>query len=103
MVFLLAAGCEQEHARLLTGRLGVVIHRLAGLFRQFKPDGSSSFSLAHGCPVGTIAIESNVLDLECDDIAASQFAVDSQIKHRQITGSLLDLELGPDSPDMFLP
>jgi hypothetical protein len=69
--FLLAAGCEQKLARLLTGCLDVGIHRLAGLFRQFKADGSPGLSLAHGCPIGTIAIGSNILDLERDDISAS--------------------------------
>jgi hypothetical protein len=102
-VFLLAAGCEQELARLLTSRSDVVVDRLAGLFRQFKPDGPPSLSLTDGCPVGTIAIRSNVLDLESDDIAASQLAVDGQIEQRQIAGSLLDLEFGPDRPDVFLP
>jgi hypothetical protein len=40
---------------------------------------------------------------ESGDIAASQFSVDGQIDFRQIAGSLLDLELGADRPDMFLP
>jgi hypothetical protein len=69
-VFLYTACCEQKLTRLLSGRPDVVVYRLAGLFRQFKPNGSPSLSLAHGCPVGTIAIRSNVLDLEGDDIAA---------------------------------
>jgi hypothetical protein len=102
-VSLLTAGCEQELAGFLAGRLDVVIHRLAGLFRQFKPDRSPGLSLAHGCPISTIAIWSNVLDLERNDIAASQFAIDGQIEQRQIAGSLLDLELGPDCPNVFLP
>jgi len=42
-------------------------------------------------------------DLESDDIAASQLAVDGEIEHRQITRSLLDLELGPDCPNVLLP
>src|SRR5450759_1227688 len=103
MVLLPAAGCEQEFSGFLGGRPDVVIHRLAGLFRQFKSYGSPILSLAHGCPVGTIAVRSNVLDLDSDDIAASQFAVDGQIEHRQIARSLLYLELGPDRPDVFLP
>jgi hypothetical protein len=102
-VFLPSAGCEQELAGFLAGRPDVVVHRLAGLFRQFKPDGPPSLFLAHGSPINGIAIRSDVLDFESDDIAASQFAVDGQIEHRQIACSLLDLELGPDRPDMLLP
>jgi hypothetical protein len=50
-----------------------------------------------------IAIRSNILDLKSDNIAASQLAVDGQIEHRQIADPLLDLELGPDRPDVLLP
>jgi hypothetical protein len=55
-VSLLTAGCEQELAGFLAGRLDVVTHRLAGLFGQFKPDRSPGLALAHGCPISTIAI-----------------------------------------------
>jgi hypothetical protein len=102
-VFLIAAGCEQGLARLLTGRLDVVIYRLAGLFRQFKPNGMSGLSLAHGRPIDGIAVWSHILDFESDDIAASQLAIDGQIEQRQIARSLLDLKLGPDRPNVFLP
>ena len=95
--------CEQKLAGSLPGRFDVAVHRLAGLLRQFKSDGPPGLFLAHGRSIDGIAIRSNVLDLESDDIAASQLAVDGQIEHRQIAGSLLDLELGPDRPDMFLP
>jgi hypothetical protein len=45
----------------------------------------------------------HVLDLKSDNVATSQFAVDGQIEQRQITDSLLDLKLGPDRPNVFLP
>jgi hypothetical protein len=102
-VLLPASSCEQELAWFLTGRPDVIVHRLAGLFRQFKPDGPSGLFLAYGRPIDGIAVRSNVLDLESDDIAPSQFAVDGQIEHRQIARSLLAVELGPDCPDVFLP
>jgi hypothetical protein len=37
------------------------------------------------------------------DITTPQLAVDGQIEHGQITDSLVDLELGPDRPDVFRP
>src|SRR5271165_6604827 len=46
--FLPSAGCEQELAGLLTGRPDVVVHRLAGLFRQFEPDRPPGLFLAYG-------------------------------------------------------
>jgi hypothetical protein len=48
-----------------------------------------------------ISIWSNVLDLEGDDIAAAQLAVDGHIEQRQIADSFLDLQLGADRPDML--
>jgi hypothetical protein len=92
-VFPLSAGCEHELARFLTGCPDVLVHRLAGLFRQFEPDRASGLFLPHGRPLDGIAIGSNVLDHEGYDITAPQLAVDGQIEQRQIAGSLLDLEL----------
>jgi hypothetical protein len=42
---------------------------------------------------------SDVLDLEGDEIAASKFAIDGQIEHRQVARLSLDLQLGPDRPE----
>jgi hypothetical protein len=67
------------------------------LLSQFKPDGPPGLFLPNGRPIDGIAIRSNVLNLKGDDIATSQLAVDGQIEHGQITRSLVDLELGPDS------
>ena len=75
---------------------------MAGLFRQLKSNGALGLSLAYASPVGAITVRGDVLDLEGNDIAASQFAVDGQIEQRQIADSLLDLELGPDPPNMLL-
>jgi hypothetical protein len=43
----------------------------------------------------------NVLDLETDDITASELAVDGEIEHGEIACSTLDLQLGADRPDML--
>ena len=80
----------------------VAVHGLACLFGQFKPDGSPGLFLPNGRPIDGIAIWRNVLDSEGDDITTPQLAVDGQIEHGQITDSLVDLELGPDRPDVFL-
>ena len=56
---------------------------MPGLFGQFNLDRSLGLLLADGCPFGTIAIWSNVLDFQRNEIAASQFAVDGQIEQRR--------------------
>jgi hypothetical protein len=73
-------------------------HATGPCFRQFEPDRPPGLFLAYGRSIAGITIRRNVLDLESDDIAASQLAVDGQIEHRQITRSLLDLEPWSGSP-----
>jgi hypothetical protein len=102
VVILNAPRCEQKLTRLFSGSLDVIVHRLLGLFSQFKTDGPPSLSLAHGRPVCAVGIRRNVLDLESHDIAAAQLAVDCQIKKCQIASTVLDLELGPDCPNVLL-
>jgi hypothetical protein len=47
-----------------------------------------------------VSVRGNVFDLDRNDIAPSQLAIDCEIEHRQIAGSLLDLQLGPNGPDV---
>src|SRR5262249_18219621 len=71
---------EQKFARLLPGHLQVGINGFAGVVGQFEPDGAPRLFLTH-CRTGDrIPIGSNVFDLERDDIASPQLAVDSQIE-----------------------
>jgi hypothetical protein len=78
--------------------------------RQFRIDGADPASDRRVCESRRqktrriskrISIWSNVLDLEGDDIAAAQLAVDGHIEQRQIADSFLDLQLGADRPDML--
>lgn len=93
--------CEQELAGLLTGGLDVLIDRLPGLFGQLEPDGMSGFPLADGGTINGDPVRSHILNLEADDIAASELTVDGKIEHGKIACSALDLQLGPDRPDML--
>jgi hypothetical protein len=95
------AACKQELAELLSGGLDVVINRLPRLFGQLEPDGMSGFPLTDGGAINGDPMRGHILDLEADDIAASELAVDGKIKHSEIACSALDLQLGPDCPDML--
>ena len=90
-----AAG-EHEFAGLLGGRSHVIVDRLAGLFCQLEPDGLPGLFLSDRGPIDCIPTRSDILDLEGDDIAATQLAIDSQIKHCQVARSALYLQLGPN-------
>jgi hypothetical protein len=51
--------------------------------------------LANRCPIGCIAVKGNILDLQCDDVAGAELAIDGQIEHREIAGSSVGLKLAP--------
>jgi hypothetical protein len=61
----------------------------------------SGFALADACSIGCHTARSDVHDLDVDDIAASQLAVDRQIEHRQIAVLAVHLELGTDRPHVL--
>jgi hypothetical protein len=50
-------------------------------------------------PGGTI--HHQLADLQPDQIAAAELAVDGQIEHRQVTDPLLALEMETDGPDLL--
>ena len=81
---------EQEFARLLVCGANVVIDRLPGLFSDLEPDWQASLFLAHCRALDGVAVGGDVLDLEGDDIAAAQLAVDCQIEHRQVAFAVCD-------------
>ena len=80
---LTASADKQCFARFLTSYSYVVIDRLSGLLGQFKPDGLPGLLLPHRRPIDRIPARCNILDLEGNDIAATQLAVDGQIEHRR--------------------
>src|SRR5450759_140627 len=69
---------KQGFTGLLTSSPYVVVDRLAGLLRQFEFDGLSGLLLSHRRSIEGIPARRNVLDLERNDIAATQLAVDGQ-------------------------
>jgi hypothetical protein len=66
-----AAG-EYEFTGLLGGRSHVIVARLTGLFCQLEPDGLPRLFLSDRGPIDCIFTRSDILDLEGDDIAATQ-------------------------------
>ena len=49
---------------------------MARLFRQFEPDGAAGLLLAYRGAIDRVPTRGDILDLEGDDIAAAQLAVD---------------------------
>jgi hypothetical protein len=83
------------------GLLLATFDRLAGLFAQFESDWPSRLLLPNRCAVGGVSARSDILDLDCGDVTATQLAVDRQIEHGEVPSAPFDLEFRPNRPDVF--
>ena len=92
---------EQKFARFLAEGSHVVVNGLPGLLGDFEPDRNARLFLPDGGAIDGVSMGRNVVDLESHDIAPAQLAVDGEIEYRQVTGASLDLQLGPDRPNML--
>ena len=82
---------EQEFARFLAGGPQVVVDGLPGLLGDLEPDRNASLFLADRGTINGVSMRGDVVDLERDDIAAAQLAVDGEVEHRQVARSPFDL------------
>src|ERR1700694_719400 len=96
-----ATAGEQELAGPFASGLQVVIDRLAGLFAQFKSNGSASFLFSGRCAIGRVSACGDILEPNGNNITATKFAVDCQVEHGEVASAAFDLELCPDRPDVF--
>src|SRR6266851_6872280 len=67
---------KRDSAGLLPGSFDVTVHRLTVLLCHLKPDGLAGLLLAHARPVDCVTMRSNVLDLQADDVASAELAID---------------------------
>ena len=67
---------EEELTRFLVGGRDVAVDCLSGLFRHLEPDGLARLLLAHGCAIDGMTMGSDVFNLQADDVASSELAVD---------------------------
>src|ERR1700730_551172 len=81
----------------------VCVESLAGVLCQLDPNELPGLLQSDRGQIDRISARRNILDFEGDDIAATQFAVDRQIEHRQVARPSPDLQLGRDRPDVFWP
>jgi hypothetical protein len=84
----------------LVGCFQVVVDSLTGLIRQLELHWSPRLPLPHGCAIDCIAIRSNIIDLQGDDIATTELAVDGKIEQGEVAGSPFDQQPGPDRPNL---
>src|ERR1700676_1099551 len=92
---------EQELAGSFVGDFQIVVDCLAGLFAQFKSDWPSGLFLSDRSAVRRVSARSDIFDLDRNDVAATQLAVDRQIEHGEVPSATFDLEFRPDRPGVF--
>ena len=75
-----AATCKQELSPLPASLPEILVDGLPRLLGQLEPDRATGLLLADCCSIERVAIGGHIVDADCHDIAASQFAVDGEIK-----------------------
>src|ERR1700730_2735411 len=78
-----------------------IMDRGPGLLHNFELDRSPCLFLDHGTAVSHPAASAYVVDLQADEIATSELAVDREVEQVKISFPDLQLEPNPNGPDIF--
>ena len=78
-----------------------IMDRGPSLFRDFELDWSPCLFLNHGATVSHPAAGAYVVDLQADEIATSELAVDRKVEQGKISLPALQLKPNPNGPDIF--
>jgi hypothetical protein len=78
-----------------------VMDRGPSLLRDFELDWSPCLFLNHSATVPHPAAGAYVVDLQADEIAASELAVDRKVEQGEISFLALQLKPNPNCPDIF--
>src|SRR5450631_671856 len=78
-----------------------ILDRRPGLLREFELDRPAGLRLDDRCAVAQPAAHAQIVDLQTDEVAPPQFAVDRQVEHCEVAPARVDLKPGPDIPDFL--
>jgi hypothetical protein len=78
-----------------------ITDRGPSLLRDFELDGSPCLFLNQGDSVPHPAAGAYVVDLQADEIAASELAVDREVEQSEISFPALQLKPNANGPDIF--
>ena len=95
-----AAG--EQVASLPAGNLGKPgLDRGSGLLGDFELNRLARLLLDKGSAVSNPAAGTYIVSLQPHEIASLEFAIDGEVKHRQVAGSVLQLKLDPYGPHVL--
>ena len=78
-----------------------IMDRGPSLFHDFELDRSPCLFLDHGATVAHPAASAYVVDLQADEIATSELAIDREVEQSKISFPALQLKPNPNGPDIF--
>src|ERR1700758_2198005 len=78
-----------------------IMDRGPGLLGDFELHRSPCLFLDHGATVSHPAAGAYVVDLQADEIATSELAVDREVEQGKISLPTLQLKPNPNGPDIF--
>jgi hypothetical protein len=78
-----------------------ITDRGPGLLHDFELDRSPCLFLDHGATVSHPAAGAYVVDLQADEIATSELAVDREVEQGKISFPAPQLKPNPNGPDIF--
>jgi len=78
-----------------------ITYRDPSLLGDFKLDRPPCFPLYHGASVPHPAAGPYVIDLQADEIAASELAIDCKVEQGEISFPALQLKPKPNGPHIF--
>jgi hypothetical protein len=89
--FTVAATSEQELTWLAASQPQIIVDRLSRLVCQFEANRPAGLFLANSGSINCVSARRHVVDMESDDIAAAQHAVDGPIEEGMIPLFALNL------------
>ena len=78
-----------------------ILDRRAGLLRQFELDRPARLFLDDCCAFAQSSADAYIVNSQAGEVAAPKFAVNRQIEHGEVAFARLNLEPGPDVPDLL--
>ena len=92
---------REQVAALSAADLGKPIpDRGSGLLGNFKLHRPTGLFLNDDGAISDSAASADIVDLQLHEITTSKFAVDRQVEHGEVAGSVLQLKPDPDGPDI---
>ena len=94
---------KQELTRFAPRQPQVLIDRHSRLVGHLEPNWPARLLLSDRCAIHRVTTRGHIVHADGDHVATAQLAVDRQVEEGEIPLLSLDLQLGPDRPNVARP